>query len=150
MAGFFVAIQMLGYVLSGIILGRLQDIKGTRAVVIITGFATMISPLIALISFWLYKNHYPFSFLYTTLYAFVGVHYSGVWTGILNYLFKIAPEEKRPLYIGLLNTATAPMTFLPAIGGVIIQKFGYVYLFIIAFIMIFAGFLLSLTLKNPE
>jgi MFS family permease len=147
--GFFVSAQMLGYVLSGVILGRINDTLGSKPVILITGFATMISPLLALTSYRLYLNGYPFIFLYTVIFAFVGLTYSGSWIGIFNFLLKMAPEEKRPLYIGLLNTTTAPMTFLPVVGGFIIQRLNYTLLFLITFILVLNGLLLAATLKEP-
>ncbi|MCR4429687.1 MAG: MFS transporter [Tepidanaerobacteraceae bacterium] len=148
MVGYFVSSQMLGYILAGVIFGRINDYIGSRAVILITGFVTMLQPVFALISQFLHANGCPFIFLYTAIFALIGATYSGVWVGIFNYLLKIAPEENRPLYIGLLNTVTAPTTFLPIIGGFLINKFDYAFLFAASFIAVFAGFLASFALKE--
>lgn len=147
--GFFVSSQMLGYVLAGVALGRINDHMGSRPVILITGFATALQPVLALTSYWLYLRGYPFILLYTSIFAFIGVTYSGVWVGIFNYLLKIAPEEKRPLYIGLLNTVTAPTTFLPILGGFLINRFNYTFLFVFTFAFVLSGFLISFTMKEP-
>ncbi|AYO31582.1 MFS transporter [Biomaibacter acetigenes] len=148
--GFFVSSQMLGYVLAGVVLGRINDYSGSRMVILITGFATTLQPVLALASYWLHLKGYPFILLYTAIFASIGITYSGVWVGIFNYLLKIAPEEKRPLYIGLLNTVTAPTTFLPIIGGLVINNFNYTFLFIMTFAIVFTGFILSFTIKEPD
>jgi len=146
--GFFVSSQMLGYVLAGVVLGRINDYSGSKPVISITAFATMLQPVLALASYRLFLKGSPFMLLYISIFAFVGVTYSGVWVGILNYLLKIAPEEKRPLYIGLLNTVTAPTTFLPVIGGLVIDKFNYTILFMATFAVVFIGFIMSFTIKQ--
>lgn len=150
MVGYFVSSQMLGYVLAGIVFGRINDYSGSRAVILITASATMLQPVLALVSQFLHMKGYPFIFLYTAIFALIGATYSGVWVGIFNYLLKIAPEENRPLYIGLLNTVTAPTTFLPIIGGLVINKFNYTFLFAATFAAVLTGCLMSFTIKEPE
>lgn len=148
--GFFVSSQMLGYVLAGIILGKINDHLGSKKVILLTSLATIFQPTLALFCNYLYTRGCPFVPLYIAIFTFVGVTYSGLWVGISNYLLKIAPEEKRPVYIGILNTATAPTTFLPILGGSILNRFNYTFLFIATFIMVFLSFLASFTMRDLD
>lgn len=148
--GIFVSAQMLGYILAGIFFGRINDFYGSRKVVILTAGLTSLQPVLALLCFFLYKLNLPFFPFFVLLFTLIGATYSGVWVGIFNYLLKIAPEEKRPLYIGLLNTLTAPTTFLPLLGGVIIELFSYVALFAIAAVMVFSSVVASYALREVD
>ncbi|MCG0274957.1 MAG: MFS transporter [Thermosediminibacteraceae bacterium] len=148
--GIFVSAQMLGSILAGIFFGRINDFYGSRKVVVLTAGLTALQPVLALLCFFLYKLHLPFFPLFVLIFTLIGATYSGVWVGIFNYLLKIAPEEKRPLYIGLLNTLTAPTTFLPLLGGIIIELFSYVALFAIAAVMVFSSVVASYALREVD
>ncbi|TYP54243.1 MFS transporter [Thermosediminibacter litoriperuensis] len=148
--GIFVSAQMLGYILAGVFFGRINDFYGSRRVVLLTAKLTVIPPVLALLSLFLYRLNLPFLPLYVLIFALIGATYSGVWVGIFNYLLKIAPEEKRPLYIGLLNTLTAPTTFLPLLGGVIIQFLSYVHLFVITAVLVFSSVVTAYALREID
>jgi MFS family permease len=148
--GIFVSAQMLGSILAGIFFGKAIDLYGSRKVVIFTAELTALQPVLALICFFLYRMRLPFFWLYALIFTLVGATYSGVWVGIFNYLLKIAPEEKRPLYIGLLNTLTAPTTFLPLLGGVIIQFLSYVHLFVITALLVFSSVVAARALRELD
>lgn len=148
--GIFVSAQMLGSILAGIFFGKAIDLYGSRKVVILTAELTAFQPVQALICFFLYRMRLPFFWLYALIFTLVGATCSGVWVGMFNYLLKIAPEEKRPLYIGLLNTLTAPTTFLPLLGGVIIQFLSYVHHFVITAVLVFSSVVMSFALKEQR
>ncbi|SHM45602.1 Predicted arabinose efflux permease, MFS family [Caldanaerovirga acetigignens] len=148
--GIFVSTQMVGSILAGIFFGKAIDLYGSRKVVILTAGITLLQPFMALASFLLYKLGLPFFWLYALIFTLIGATYSGIWTGIFNYLLRIAPEEKRPLYIGLLNTLTAPTTFLPLLGGIILQYLSYVHLFLITALVVASSVVTAFALKEPE
>ena len=47
------------------------------------------------------------------------------------YLLEVAPRERRPLYVGFMNTMTFPFMLSPILGGAIVGIFGYRTLFVI-------------------
>ncbi|KYO68005.1 MFS transporter [Thermovenabulum gondwanense] len=150
MVGIFVSFQMVGFIIAGLIFGRVNDIFGSKKVIKITGYLITLPPVLALLSNLLFLKHLPYIPLYIMTFMLIGATNSGIWVGIFNYLLKIAPEEKRPLYIGLINTLTAPTTFLPLLGGVIIENFSYIIMFLFAEIFLVCGLISSFSLRHID
>ncbi len=57
---------------------------------------------------------------------------AGIWMGITNYVFELAADDTRPLFLGLSSTLSAPIIFMPLIGGVLLGFISYQALFAIA------------------
>jgi MFS family permease len=66
------------------------------------------------------------------------------------YLLEVAPLERRPLYIGFMNTMTFPFMLSPILGGAIVGLFGYRTLFVIGGLSAAAGWVLSARLGEPR
>ncbi len=73
---------------------------------------------------------------------YIGFLVSGLASGTLlfssytNWIVGYAPDDQRPIYVGLSNTAAAVFTLLaPFIAGTIAQGLGYRPLFAVAFVM---------------
>ena len=69
----------------------------------------------------------------------LGATGGGSFIGFTNYLFAIAPEERRTLYIGLLNTLFAVTMFLPIVGGLLVKYASFQLLFAVATAFSLAG-----------
>ncbi|MDD3627207.1 MAG: MFS transporter [bacterium] len=67
--------------------------------------------------------------------------------GYYNYLLEMAPENKREIYVGFINTLNTPILLLPILGGVI-SKYSFGTLFILAFTFSIAAFFISKKLKE--
>lgn len=150
MVGIFMSSQMLGFIFAGIIFGRINDICGSKRVIKITGYLISLPPVLALLSLLFFSKNLPYVPIYILIFMLIGATNSGIWVGIFNYLLKIAPEEKRPLYIGLMNTLTAPTTFLPILGGFIVEKFSYIHMFLFAEIFLISGLFASFSLRHID
>jgi MFS family permease len=72
---------------------------------------------------------------------------SGTFIGYTSYLFRIAPEEHRTRYVGIHNTLFAFTTFLPLLGGVIIEAGSFRALFAVS--MAFAAATVAATVRLP-
>ena len=66
------------------------------------------------------------------------------------YLLDSAPEDRRPLYIGFMNTLTFPFMLSPILGGAIVALFGYTTLFIVAEVAAVANLIASVRLVEPR
>lgn len=80
----------------------------------------------------------------------MGFFTAGYTIGKTNFLLDIAPQKDRPAYISLNGTLIFPVAIFPLIGGAIAQHMSYNLLFVITLLMVLAGFLLSLQLREPR
>ncbi len=66
------------------------------------------------------------------------------------YLLEIAPASERALYIGFTNTLLGIATFIPAVGGILLDLYGFTPLFILSFLIGALGLWLARTLGEPR
>lgn len=60
------------------------------------------------------------------VFACSGVHQASLHVSSRTILLELAPERERPTYIGLSNTALAPVTFLAPLGaGLVVDDLGF-------------------------
>jgi len=64
------------------------------------------------------------------LYFFFGLAWSSMSWPFFNWILEYAPDERRPLYIGLTNTLGALTMIAPAIGGLLVRCISYPSAFI--------------------
>ena len=67
----------------------------------------------------------------------------------MTYLLEVSPPSQRPLYMGLANTMLGVGAFIPIVGGVLVNTFGYAVTFVVAAAWSMVGLLLSRTLVTP-
>jgi len=147
-AGTYLSVQMAGSVMLIPLWAYLNDRRGPRALLITVAILAAAVPLIALA-----VASYPsgtdfdriaFGFVFFPLIA-IG---AGSFMGYHNYLFAIAPEEQRPLYIGVQNTLFAITGFLPLLGGLVVEHASFRALFALAAIIGSLGFIATLRLSD--
>ena len=146
MAGVFLSVQMVGYLSSNLLWAYLSDRRRNRLVLVYCAFFSSACPLLVLFSILL---SIPL-WLYGAVFFFLGATISGLDMGYLNYLLEIAPEEKRPIYLGFLNTVIGPTIFLSAVGGLIIQVSSFAFLYALVLALSLVAILFSLRLKNMK
>ena len=71
---------------------------------------------------------------YYLVFAVGGITTNGVMVGFMTYMLNISPELSRPTYIGFMNTILVLVSFVPAIGGLLVPFIGYTGLFTISII----------------
>jgi MFS family permease len=145
--GSFVSAQTLAGVVASVLLGLISERWGPRYVARVGGAAAAAGPLFALLTHftgarWMIQA-YPF------VYVALGVINSAWMLGFTNYLLEIAPDGMRPTYVGLGNTILGVLTFVPLIGGWLLEATSYTVLFGATSLIVTAGFLLTLGLKPP-
>ena len=128
--GLFVSVQTFGAIISNLLWGNLSRIKGNHHVLRLTAAVSMLPPLLILTSY----RIPPLLFYDLFIFFLLGVTAQGIWLGFPNALLDISPDEKRPTYVGFMNTMIAPVLFLPAIGGMLIDYLSFTILFAISFI----------------
>lgn len=83
--------------------------------------------------------------------AVVQVCMTAINLGRLNYLYELAPPGEVPLYVGLLNTITSPVTAIaPPLVGFMAGRAGYEPVFVVGLTVALWGLLLTLRLDEPR
>ena len=144
MVGVFLSAQMLGNVLSNVVWAHLSDFAGNRRVVQVSCFAALLVPVSALFT----PRRMPYLFI--LLFIFAGSFIAGRMIGRGNFILDAAPPKERPAYISLNGTASFPIVIFPLLGGLIVQRVSYTFLFALTLLMVLAGFILSLGLREPR
>jgi MFS family permease len=126
-AGVFLAIQMLGFVISNLLWGSLSNRVGNKIVLVLVSGIAVISPVLAVLSgrcLWL-GNAWCFGIVF----FFLGFTLSGIRLGQTNYMLDVSPDAERPTYLGFMNTLLAPVLLLSMLGGYIIERTSFEALF---------------------
>lgn len=150
--GFFISAQMAGSILAGLLWGYVGDRYGNRTVIRLAGTAAASTPALALVSSLMARAGLGGLALvpYLLLFATIGCTLSGMWMGFTNYLLELVEDVDRPTYVGMMNTLTAPFTFLPILGGVLIQVLSYELLFGVTLGVLVLGNIVASTLPEPR
>jgi MFS family permease len=144
--GLFVSVQTFGAIVSNALWGVLSRNKGNQHVLSLTAAVSMLSPLLILVSY-----RFPPSLFYDlAIFFFLGVTAQGIWLGFPNALLDIAPEERRPTYIGFMNTMIAPVLLLPALGGILVDYLSFAVLFSISFAASLLAILFGLKFSRAQ
>lgn len=146
--GWFVSAQMLGGIVASVGLGWLSERKGPRAAIWAGMVANLTCPLLALAvhltgARWL-------ALAYPLLYFSYGVMNCSWMMGFFNYLLEVAPEDQRPLFIGLYNTLGMVLIPTSFLGGMLLRATSYPVLFIVTALGVALGLWISLGLKNTR
>jgi len=150
--GLFISAQMAGNIMAGLLWGYVSDRFGNRAVIRLVGLTAACTPALALVSALMTRAGLvglaiiPYLVLFTT----IGATLSGMWMGFTNYLLELVEDVDRPTYVGMMNSLTAPFTFLPMLGGVLIQVVSFEALFAVTLVCLVGGNLLAATLPEPR
>lgn len=143
-AGIFSAFLLASQTICNFLLGPFGDLKGHKLVLSIgilsvaigyLGLILGISHIVAYLSF-----------------IFMGINYSAFGTSGMALLIEFAPEEKRPVYVGLSSTIIGPFSFIaPIMGGVLANKLGYKPMFLIGLILTSLSFaIMSFLVREPR
>ncbi len=153
--GIFVSLWVGSGVLSNYVWGRLLDSRGNKLVLVITAFMGILPPVIILVieHFFQQTGGGESSLLFpmvASTFFINGFIRSGRVISNLTYLLEFAPLEKRPLYVGFMNSFTFPFMLSPAVGGFILQLSSINVLFGAAAVFSVINILLCLKLKEPR
>ncbi len=123
--GRYLLFQIFGTIFSNIFWGYIFNKHSSKAVVSTCIFLGAIIPIVAIVLSFFGPN------LYSIVFFLVGFVISGRRVGFDPYFLEIAPEEARPIYLGVRGTLNFMTVIMPTIGGLFIQTMGYYITFII-------------------
>ncbi len=150
--GVFLSAQVIGGILSGLVMGYISEHKGTRAVIRLTAWMAVGAPLLALSISWL---HLSLSvglllYLYALIFVVLGALVNANMAGFMNYILEIAPAADRPVYVGLANTLSSLVLIAPFLGGWVLQVSSYSVLLVATAAICLVGLIASGWLDEPR
>ncbi|NQU06337.1 MAG: MFS transporter, partial [Calditrichaeota bacterium] len=124
--GAFLAARYAGEMMANVIWAMLSDRGHNRAVLRLVSSLTIFPPLVV---FLYYTYNIP-EIVFAATFFITGSVMSGMMLGGNNYILQHAPEDKRPMYIGLTNSTLAVTLLASGLAGLLVDNFGYPPLFI--------------------
>lgn len=133
--GHFAMIKVIGLSLSNIVWARMSNSArwgGSRGILTWVSALAIVLPLAVMLLGLRITTAAALPLLFGVFF-FIGVVQSGMILGYMNALIRISPAERRPLYVGLMNTLLGPMILgLALAGGGIVEFISYTPMFAIS------------------
>ena len=153
--GIFLAAQTVGAAIFNIVWGHISLTQGNRRVVLFAVLGVAVIPTLALVLSsqphwvmggppWLIVVCFSFIFM------LMGGTTSGVFIGFKSYMLDIAPEARRPTYVGITNTVLGVGALYPIFGGVLADLVHLQGVFFLSAVTVFEGVWLSWGLEAPK
>jgi hypothetical protein len=152
MAGIYISCRTLARILSNVYWARQCRTHGNLWVYRASLGLSLTVPALAMtlsrsVSVLWHPGAPPWTYwLFAATFLVQGVASSASGVGQTAYLYDISPVLLRPTYYGLANTLLAPLYFLPALGGAVVDQVGYATVFAVAAALIGAALALSVGL----
>jgi MFS family permease len=135
MGGIFIWATTAGTLSASLVWAYLNDRKGPLTVIRGVTVAGLLVPIAALGLPPLARAvgaDAHVGYVYCATFLLNGIAMAGGWMGITNYVLEIAPDDIRPLFLGLSATLAAPAVLMPLVGGLLLRLISYESLFVIA------------------
>jgi len=157
LAGIYISMRTLARVVSNLYWGRRCRRAGSLGVVRI-GLAIGVMAPVTVLGFMLlgrlgWDGGVPTvaAWAFGLVFLLDGLAVAALGVGRMSYLYEIAPEGYLPTYFGLANTLLGPLYFLPALGGALVDRVGFVPIFGAAAGLLTVGYALATRLERvPE
>lgn len=149
--GIFLSAQIVGGFLYSILGGYLLERFGGRLTTRVEAFIAVVAPTLAAVAgVFMPGNSSWFIGAYLLLFASLGALNSSFMLGHMNYLLEIAPESKRPIYVGLSNSLTGIIIVFPLLGGALASAVSYEPLFALTALGLLPALGLTARLVEPR
>ncbi|MDF1512704.1 MAG: MFS transporter [Anaerolineae bacterium] len=119
--GRYTSIGVVGSILAALLFGWLNERKGTKLVLQHSIIVTAFIPLFALIIPALVTNTTAIAWAYGLVFLVSNASMASYMPGWTGFMLDWAPEDKRPLYVGLTNTLSGITAIFSTVGGLILQ-----------------------------
>ncbi len=138
------ALLTAGKVLMALLNGRILAKSGTRLVIVLSALQNtaymalmLLTPALGITAIRL-------------VYFFMGMQDATIMSGYFAWSIEYAPDNKRPVYIGLTNTASLVSSFAPVLGGFILERSSYPAIFALGLGAAVIVLALALSLVEPR
>jgi len=140
-AGRYTSIGVVGSITAALVLGWINERYGCKRVIQIGVILAALVPLSAILVPMLVTDPTWLAWGYGLVFFGFNAAMSSMMTGWMPYVLELAPDEQRPIYIGLTNTLNGVTTVFSTLGGLILQWTGNNYRAL--FLITLAGLLLA-------
>lgn len=147
--GLYIALTTFSALLSTPVLSWLSDHRKLHWVLLLAASATPVIPLLAL-AIGAFGRGEGVAFAFGGIFAVYGIARTAANISFPTFLLNLAPPAERTLYIGFTNTLLGIATFIPIIGGTLLDLFGFTPLFVITFLTSSAGVWLAWGLRRMQ
>jgi MFS family permease len=149
--GLFVSAQVIGSLVSGLVMSVVQDRLGPLAHMRLTIVLSALPPLLALLAGMLFPSLGPGILpLYLVLYLLLGITTGVMGWPFMNWVMEYTSESWRPLYLGMSNTLGALAMLAPALAGWLAGTFSYTVVFVLSVVFAAVALVLSLPLLDTR
>ena len=134
-AGRFVQAGIIGFAAASMVWAYMSDRLGTTRVLRVVSIVIVAVPLSAVLIPPLARMlglEHAMMYLYALVFLLNGTVGGGTWIGFTNYLLEIAPDDIRPLFLGLQATLSSPVVLMPLVGGLLLGVISFETLFMLA------------------
>lgn len=107
---------------------------GVKTVLQVAALVRLFAPLVALLLPYVAEtsiyqsrvdNELALFYAFGLVFVAYGVALGGLLVGNAAYLLEIAPSDRRPVYVGVANTVLAVVAFVPVLGALVIERYGF-------------------------
>jgi MFS family permease len=147
--GVYIGIATLAGLIANPLWSRTSDRRGNRIVLLGAASCLLTLPLLALL-FGLLPSSPALALPFGLLFLLNGIARPAANIAYPSYLLEIAPARERPLYISFTNTVLGVATFVPVVGGTLLDLFGFRTLFLLALMIALTAWWLARGMVEPR
>ncbi len=139
----FTAVIMATGIIANPFWGYMGDRRGNRRVVLIGSLCSLTAPLLAMVT--------PSVEIFYLVFVLSSAGMSGAGLGHFNLVMEFAPPREVATFIALSSLSVAPIRFImPLVGGELVDRAGYLPIFIFSAIACLAATVLLLRVREPR
>ncbi len=147
--GFFISARIIGRILGAFFYGVIGDKFGHEQGVKIFSFSTGIPVVFALLLNPGLPDNLVF-ILFVLIFFFIGVMQTGGWSVFMNYMIDVVNASDRTLFAGFTSLIKVPASIAPLLGGFILNKAGFLPVFLLAALFSLLGIYTSFILPAAD
>jgi MFS family permease len=132
--GLFIQVGIVGSVVASTAWALLNDRRGPLSVmrgVAVVGVFTPIAAILVPSLVRAFHLERDMVYFYSLAFLLNGAASGGSWMAYTNYILELAPDDIRPLFLGLASTLCSPVVIMPLIGGILLRLISFQVLFAI-------------------
>ncbi len=154
MVGVYVGVRVGAQLLFNLPWGMISDQRGNRLVMRLLGLGSGLAALlavglVALVQIFQFRGNW-LPYLALPLFFLNGAVWPARVLSGSNFLLELAPNAERSLYLGLSNSLMGIIVLISGLGGLVVDLFGFVGLFVVALVLYLSGYIWATRLPEPR
>lgn len=150
LVGIYLIAMSLSALIANLACGAIGDRYGNRRLVRVMAMLSVVPPLLAIWLPRLPSEGISNAVVFTLVFVFYGLQTSADVIGSGNFVMELAPAAERAIYIGFANGVAGLVFFMSPVAGAMVDRFGFLPLFVFAAACAIIAWYLSLELNEPR